>query len=126
MSAARPRLLLRYADQLTRADVEAVHDYLMDRVRPLAYTGPVGDAQKTALGFATALTGLAAALHHDLAYPQPAGSAAEAERLRRVLATWNSLWHLATPWRDADGYDARRWVQLTYLNRHDEQEHTAR
>ncbi|MFD9633678.1 hypothetical protein [Streptomyces violascens] len=124
MNAARPGL--RYAGQLTRADIEAVHDFLMDRVRPLAYEGPAGDAQKTALGFATALTGLAASLHHDLVYPQRAGSAAEAERLRRVLATWNSLWHLAAPWRGADGYDARRWVQLTYCTARDEQEHTTR
>ncbi|QCX73710.1 hypothetical protein C9F11_47145 (plasmid) [Streptomyces sp. YIM 121038] len=126
MTADRPVCLLRYADELTWADVEAVHDYLMDGVRPLAYDGPSGNAQRTALGFATALTHLAAALHHDLLYRQSAGPAVEAERLRRVRATWNSVWHLAAPWRGAEGYDARRWLQLTYLTRHDEKEHTAR
>ncbi|MCA6091046.1 hypothetical protein LE181_02525 [Streptomyces sp. SCA3-4] len=76
------RSVLRYADQITAADVDALETFLSARVRPLIPGLPDGDAPRAARGFATALTALAGSLRHNVLHQLPDE---EPERSRRAL-----------------------------------------
>ncbi|MFE1751827.1 hypothetical protein [Streptomyces anandii] len=111
---------LRYADEITSADVRTLVAFLNDRLRP---HWEAAEGNREAWAVAHGLVGLVSEIHGILEQAVERRTGPEAlVRRRAVRLEWNRLVRLARGWSGHDEYDHERWRQTPFLNPQEEAE----
>ncbi|MFJ7041861.1 hypothetical protein ACIQVC_00410 [Streptomyces sp. NPDC101112] len=115
---------LRWSDELSSSDVEAIERFLGPRLRRVLDTQPPGSDEHRAAGSVSSMLSevvpILSSYLQALSLPQSgtaAEQAASAERLSKgILLHWNWLVCMVEPWRDEPGFDHVRWKRLYIRN----------
>lgn len=115
---------LRYAVDITQDDVNALTNFLMDRLigQPLK-VGTEEYRTNSALralvpGFAGSLS---YAFRDDVVQEAQEDSIKGLRHIQGIQSTWNQLAEVARRWDDADGFDTTRWCQARFYDAEDEE-----
>ncbi|MFD9633679.1 hypothetical protein [Streptomyces violascens] len=121
MSKSEP---LRYAVDVTRADVDAVGDFLTGRLHGQPWR--VGTEEyRTNAALRHAVPAFMGTLIHWLGESgiehATKNAQWELQRIQEIRSEWNRLVEVAEHWKDVDGFDAVRWTRVHFYDADDEE-----
>ncbi|WKK22263.1 hypothetical protein QZH56_26205 [Streptomyces olivoreticuli] len=105
--------ILRYAEDISLADVERLDSFLTARTARLAGAERGSDERQLARAVRQTTLHLVTTLRHSLSCSGPDNEAQSMLRLQ-LRVSWNALWALVSPWQWHDEYDQARWRPVKY------------
>lgn len=116
MAATEP---LCYTVDITQDDVDAITDFLMDVLNGASLQ--VGTEEyRTNAALRALVPGFAGSLSHEfgdeVVQKAQENSLKELDRIQEIHSTWNQLAEVASQWKDADGFDTKRWRTVRFYD----------
>ncbi|GAA4956658.1 hypothetical protein GCM10023205_18640 [Yinghuangia aomiensis] len=112
-----PRSPLRYGEEITLGDVDAIVSFVSERIAQSARAPRGSDERQMARSIQFALKQLAGSLRHALplvAAATPAEADDYTPLRTQIRSNWNTLRWLSAPWQIHDAYDHARWQDVKY------------
>lgn len=111
---------VRYAEDVTLRDVEAMQSFLVARAAPLAAAERGSVEREMSRGVEVAALQLVGTLQHSLSLVESESEVVRIQLRRQIISSWNLLWALVSPWQLHDEFDRTRWRYVKYWNAGDQ------